>query len=119
MVSPSSPESYSPEEVRRLRARVAQLEAALAGWTTATGAPAGGQIGANPAPVFRDSAARTTVLNVDDDEGARYLRSRILRGAGFRVTEASNATDALRLASVEQPDVVLLDVRLPDMNGFD
>jgi PAS domain S-box-containing protein len=62
---------------------------------------------------------RVLVLNVEDYEPNRYARSQVLRGAGFEVKEASTGSDALRLAASENPDVVLLDVNLPDMSGFE
>jgi PAS domain S-box-containing protein len=65
------------------------------------------------------AAPRVLVLNVDDYEPSLYARSQVLRGAGFEVREASTGKDALRLAASENPDVVLLDVNLPDMSGFE
>jgi two-component system cell cycle response regulator DivK len=43
----------------------------------------------------------------------------VLRVAGFRTLDAANGTEALTLATQHLPDVVLLDLRLPDMNGTD
>jgi PAS domain S-box-containing protein len=63
--------------------------------------------------------SRPTILNVDDDEGCRYAVTRILEMHDFSVKEASSGADALRIAQIEQPDLVLLDVNLPDLNGFD
>lgn len=63
--------------------------------------------------------AVTTILNVDDHEAGRYARSRILRGAGFEVLEASTGAEALRLVSTKHPQLVLLDVNLPDINGYE
>ncbi|HWR50570.1 MAG TPA: ATP-binding protein, partial [Bryobacteraceae bacterium] len=60
-----------------------------------------------------------TVLCVDDTESNRYVRSRALRAAGLRVIEAANGMDALSLAIEEQPDLVVLDIGLPDLNGFE
>jgi signal transduction histidine kinase/DNA-binding response OmpR family regulator len=62
---------------------------------------------------------RALILNVDDYEPGLYRRSRILRDAGFDVREATGGREALRLARAEPPDVVVLDVNLPDMSGFE
>ncbi|HEX6036807.1 ATP-binding protein [Longimicrobium sp.] len=59
------------------------------------------------------------VLNVDDYEAGRYATSRVLRQAGFEVHEAATGNDALRLVESEHPDLVLLDVNLPDVDGFE
>lgn len=59
------------------------------------------------------------ILNVDDTDATRYAKSRILVKAGFRVIEAANGADALAMAKSEQPNLVLLDTRLPDINGFE
>lgn len=58
------------------------------------------------------------ILNVDDDEVQRYAKSRILRHADFDVTEAQTGHEALEKAEQLQPSVVVLDVKLPDMNGI-
>jgi PAS domain S-box-containing protein len=59
------------------------------------------------------------ILNVDDNDGARYVKTRILQNAGFQVAEAANGTDALLLARRLTPALVLLDVKLPDINGIE
>jgi PAS domain S-box-containing protein len=59
------------------------------------------------------------ILNVDDYEASRYSRTRILRQAGFTVVEAATGTEALRLVVAHRPALVVLDVNLPDMSGFD
>ena len=58
------------------------------------------------------------ILNVEDDSPARFLKSRILERAGFQVVEAVNAADAVRTAANEGLRLVLLDLRLPDGDGF-
>lgn len=63
--------------------------------------------------------ARRQVLIVDDYPGARYLRSRILSDAGYEVLEASAGEDALRIARQALPALILLDVNLPDISGFE
>lgn len=63
--------------------------------------------------------ADSLILNVDDSEGARYAKSRILTRAGFRVIEAADGNSALLRARDDKPDLVLLDVKLPDINGFE
>jgi signal transduction histidine kinase len=60
-----------------------------------------------------------TVLVVNDDEASRYTASRILELAGHRVLEAATGGEALRLASQIRPDVVVLDVKLPDLSGYE
>jgi PAS domain S-box-containing protein len=62
---------------------------------------------------------RHTVLIVDDDEGARYAKSRIFGRAGYSVLEAANGRDALELIQQGRPQLVLLDVGLPDINGIE
>jgi len=57
------------------------------------------------------------ILNVDDDNAARYVKSRILRLAGYQVVEAATGAAAMQLIAERMPALVLLDVRLPDLNG--
>lgn len=59
------------------------------------------------------------ILIVDDNAGGRYVKSRTLQRAGYTVLEAASGADALRLVAAGQPDLVLLDVRLPDLSGFE
>jgi PAS domain S-box-containing protein len=61
----------------------------------------------------------TLILNVDDNDGARYAKTRILQSAGFHVVEASNGTDALAVVKRGGVALVLLDVKLPDINGIE
>ena len=60
-----------------------------------------------------------TILNVDDNDANRYVKSRILRAAGFEVLEAATGTAALDLANQVVPSLVLLDIKLPDISGID
>jgi two-component system cell cycle sensor histidine kinase/response regulator CckA len=66
-----------------------------------------------------DRASQPIVLNVDDsDERLRY-RSTVLEDSKFAVVEARTGTEALRVARERQPALVLLDVHLPDLDGFE
>jgi two-component system cell cycle response regulator DivK len=56
-------------------------------------------------------------LIVDDNHGNRKLARDLLIEAGFRTLEAATGADAIALASEHAPNVVLMDLRLPDING--
>ena len=60
---------------------------------------------------------RCKVLCVDDDHHLTDLLRYALTRAGYAVQEANTGAEALRLATVDPPDVVLLDIRLPDIDG--
>jgi signal transduction histidine kinase len=59
------------------------------------------------------------VLNVDDQDVPRYIKARDLKESGFAVIEATSGAEALRIIEEVQPPIVLLDVQLPDITGFD
>jgi two-component system cell cycle response regulator DivK len=59
------------------------------------------------------------VLIVDDNERNLKLARDVLRAAGIRTLEAANGREAITVALARLPDVVLLDLRLPDMDGTD
>jgi signal transduction histidine kinase len=63
--------------------------------------------------------ARPLILIADDDEIERFLQRQVLEPAGFDIVEASSGGDALECFSAFRPDLVVLDVMMPDMNGFD
>ena len=63
--------------------------------------------------------AAPLVLVVDDDERNRKLAQDVLRSSGLRTIEATSGSAAITLARDRLPDVVLLDMRLPDMEGGD
>ena len=58
------------------------------------------------------------VLAVDDDLDAVTLVAELLETAGARVTTASSAEDALRVLETELPDVILTDLGMPQVDGF-
>lgn len=59
------------------------------------------------------------VLIIDDDEGLRLLLRATLESRGYEVSSASSALEGLQLFHQEQPDVLLLDVMMPDMDGWE
>ena len=63
-------------------------------------------------------ADRPTVLVVEDDDETRRALARELGARGYRVVEASNGRTALERWAARRPDVLLLDLGLPDMDGL-
>ena len=59
------------------------------------------------------------ILIVDDNELNLKLARDLLRASGFETFEASTGLDAIRLAAERRPDAILMDLRLPDMDGTD
>lgn len=67
---------------------------------------------------LRDHRPRLRVLLVDDDPGVRMLCSVTLRRAGLEVLEATDGLLGLQRSLLDAPDVVVLDVAMPGMDGF-
>ena len=61
----------------------------------------------------------TTVLVVDDNEDCLLLVHRMLDVPGFRVLSANSGGDAIEILQEESPDIMLLDVMMPGMTGFE
>jgi two-component system cell cycle response regulator DivK len=59
------------------------------------------------------------VLIVEDNERNLELVRDVLEHHGFRTLQAMNATTGVELANVHKPDVVLMDIQLPDLDGVD
>jgi two-component system, sensor histidine kinase and response regulator len=59
------------------------------------------------------------ILNVDDHEPGRYAKSRLLKQAGYTVAEAASGSQALELAALHRPLLIMLDVNLPDISGLE
>ena len=59
------------------------------------------------------------VLVVDDQDSGRFVKTQMLRRAGFRVHEASTGQQAIDVVNAEPIDLVVLDVNLPDIGGLE
>ncbi len=59
-----------------------------------------------------------TVLYIDDIENNRILVTRRLEKKGYRVITAENAAEGLRVAALERPDLILMDMVMPDLDGW-
>ena len=62
---------------------------------------------------------RKKVLVVDDNEDALMLEKILFAEVGFEVLEAKNASSGIAIAKTDKPDVVVMDMRLPDMGGIE
>jgi len=60
-----------------------------------------------------------TILVVDDDEAIRTLLQEELEEEGYKVLIATNARDALKMVAAEPLDLVILDIRMPGMDGLE
>lgn len=69
--------------------------------------------------VSQDSAEKSLVLIADDDEPTRQLLKRMLESQGYCVDEAANGFEALKVAAAVKPDVILMDVMMPQMGGIE
>ncbi|HEX6851520.1 MAG TPA: ATP-binding protein [Candidatus Polarisedimenticolaceae bacterium] len=78
-----------------------------------------------PAPVAPDEAPRAArarvprVLVVEDNEVSRKLARNVLRSRGFEVLEAETGEEALEVVALELPDLILMDLQLPGLDGLE
>ena len=59
-----------------------------------------------------------TVFHVEDNVENRLLVKRLLQAYGYTVIEAETATKALALLQLQRPDIILMDINMPDMDGY-
>ena len=59
-----------------------------------------------------------TVLVVDDYDEVRLITRRVLESFGYRVVEAASGSEAVRVAQADSPDLILMDLSMPAMDGF-
>lgn len=62
---------------------------------------------------------RSTILLVDDEQNIRTLLRQELEEAGYHIEEAANGKEALRKIERKQPALIILDIMMPELNGFD
>lgn len=71
----------------------------------------------SPRRPAREGTGTPLILLVDDEYGILEALAELLRAEGFRVVSAGNGREALQQLAVETPDVCLVDVMMPEMNG--
>jgi two-component system, cell cycle response regulator DivK len=65
------------------------------------------------------NAKRKRILVVEDNQIGLMLLSQLLKVHGYEILQTSEGSEAIDLARVEQPDLILMDIRLPDICGLD
>ncbi len=65
-----------------------------------------------------EKAQNTTILVVDDMTDNLILISLALQNQGFRVLTAQSGEDAIRMAQIARPDLILMDIAMPDVDGL-
>jgi DNA-binding response OmpR family regulator len=73
----------------------------------------------NPVSLMSSNLMVKTILVVDDTESLRTLVKSYLTQEGYRVVTASNGRDALFVAREEKPDLIILDLMMPEMSGYE
>jgi two-component system, cell cycle response regulator DivK len=58
------------------------------------------------------------ILYIEDNSDNRLLVKRVLEAEGYRLLEAANAGDGLRQVMTERPDLILMDINLPEVDGY-
>jgi PAS domain S-box-containing protein len=81
-------------------------------------AEAGAQAAAGEAPTPAPARAEATVLVVDDNQDSCDLLAELLEGGGLHVLKACTGAEALRLHAAHGPELVVLDIGLPDIDGY-
>jgi len=68
--------------------------------------------------MIEQNGAAQTILVVEDFEDNRFMMRRLLEMSGYRVVEAVNGEQAVESAESEQPDLILMDLSLPKLDGL-
>lgn len=67
---------------------------------------------------MKEHSEPVTVLLVEDTDDNRFMMRRLLEMTGFRVVEAMNGAEAVKLAKAETPQLILMDLSLPVIDGL-
>jgi len=59
------------------------------------------------------------ILIVDDNQDSRELTVKVLKNRGYQIIEASDGEEALEKALAEKPDLILMDISIPKINGYE
>ncbi|WP_299101587.1 response regulator [uncultured Winogradskyella sp.] len=62
---------------------------------------------------------KPSILIIEDNEQNMYMLSYLLKGNDYHVIEAYNGNDGINLALKYNPEIILLDIQLPDMDGYE
>jgi signal transduction histidine kinase/DNA-binding response OmpR family regulator len=71
------------------------------------------------APADLESVSRARVMIIDDEPAARYVLTKLLSHKACSVQEAVNGTEGIRMAKETMPNLIFLDLKMPDVSGFD
>ena len=63
--------------------------------------------------------AEKTVMIIEDEEDAAELFAEMMRVSGYRVVKTSKSVPAIEIMTAEKPDVILLDIMMPEVSGLD
>ncbi len=63
--------------------------------------------------------ARRKILVIDDERDLREATTEVLETAGYQALSASNGADGVRLNELEKPDIIVLDLKMPGMDGIE
>jgi chemosensory pili system protein ChpA (sensor histidine kinase/response regulator) len=80
--------------------------------------PPGGRVPESEPRARERAASAPTVLVAEDDEDLRLMMTTLLGMRGYRVVEARDGQETLEVAKGVRPDIVLMDLQLPRLNGF-
>jgi len=75
-------------------------------------------LGAKSGAKMKEKAEPPTVLLVEDTEDNRFMMRRLLEMTGYRVVEAMNGEEAVKIAKAESPQLILMDLSLPVIDGL-